>query len=148
MSKLDLPTGTKSVYLQRGPRAIDNSRKKHTLCMKEVCRNISMICKEREEDLRTLEKWCKKSITLVRYEDLATNPLPESERLFRALGLNYTSDVKSFVKAHTNDASQTNDRYSTHRNSTAAATRWKSELEATEVEKIQKACRYVIERAG
>ena len=145
--KLDLPAGTEIVYLQRDPRAIYNSRKENPWCAGN-CRDIDVLCKKREEDLRTLEKWLKNSITLVRYEDLATNSLPETKRLFKRLGLNYNRRVKSFVKTHTNDASRTDKLFSTYRNSTAAATRWKNELKPREIAKLQTACRYVIEQAG
>jgi carbohydrate 6-sulfotransferase 6 len=93
---LELPVGTKIVYLQREPRAIYNSRKPHKWCRKDVCLNISAFCDERRNDLLTLKQLQNHQVTLVRFEDLALNPINETQRLFRQLGLNYTETVISF----------------------------------------------------
>ena len=146
--KLDLPVDTKIVYLQRDPRAIYSSRKEMVWCKIDRCRNISVLCQEREDDLRALKQWPKGTITLVRYEDLATNPMEESKRLYAELGLHYTKHVQSFVKTHTTDASETENRFSTYRNSTAAASRWKTKLSSQEIAKIQKSCTYTLKHAG
>ena len=146
--KLDLPPGTKVVYLQRDPRAIYSSRKEHSWCRVEACMNISVLCKEREDDLKMLQNWSNDPITLVRYEDLALNPLSESKRLLKKLNLNYTEQVESFVESHVRDDSKSNDLFSTYRNSTAPILKWKSKLRKEEITAIEKSCNYTLKHAG
>jgi hypothetical protein len=145
--KLTLPTGTKIVYLRRDPRAIYNSRKKHAWCRNTSCLNISVLCKEQTSDLFALEKLSSK-ILLVGFENLASNPFVESERLFNHLGLDYNQNVKSFIRIHTNGKLVVKNPYSTYRNSTSVVSKWRTELSKTEVKSIQRSCERVLRHAG
>lgn len=148
--KLDLPPGTKVVYLQRDSRAIYSSRKEHGWCRVKACRNISVLCKEQEDDLKILENWPNDSITVVRYEDLALNPLNESKRLFKQLRLDFSERVELFVKSHTNanESSKINNNFSTYRNSSAPVLKWKKKLRKEEITAIQESCNYTLKHAG
>lgn len=146
--QLKLPAGTKLVYLQRDPRAIYNSRKKCQWCGHTACQNISVLCHERESDLLTLKQLPTNQVTFVRFEDLATQPLEESKRLYHELGLNYTADVEQFIKTHTKDRSKVRNLFSTNRDSSKVISQWQSELSRAEINQLQKSCARVISDAG
>lgn len=146
--KLDVPSGTQFVYLQRDPRAIWNSRKEQDWCDQTTCLNLTAFCRERNEDLRILQNLTKNRIVVVRHEDLALNPFNESRRLFSALGLNFTERVTSFLQLNTRDASKTKDFFSTRRNSTATVFRWRTQLKRDEIIQIEKLCQFTIQNSG
>ena len=146
--ELDLPAGTKIVYLHRDPRAIYNSLKGRNWCRREGCVNISALCEERNNDLLTLHRAQKNKITVTRLEDLALNTTQESERLFNELGLQYTDNVKQFLYTHTKYSLNATNAYSTKRNSSAVVLQWRSQLSIEEILQIQESCHYVIKNAG
>ena len=146
--KLDLPAGTKILYLQRDPRAIYNSRKRLKWCYKKECQNISVICEERNNDLRALREVSNNQIIVTRIEDMALNPMQESERLFNALGLQHTARMKSYLKAHTKNPEEVSRSYSRKRISLALVLRWKTQLSRKEILQLQQSCEYVIKNAG
>ena len=146
--KLDLPAGTKILYLQRDPRAIYNSRKTRNWCQKKECRNISALCEERKNDLLTLQQSPNNQIIVTRFEDLALNPMQESERLFNVLGLQHTDNVKGFLRTHTQGKGKKAESDSTKRNSSAVATRWRTQLSKQEIMQLQRSCDYVLKNAG
>ena len=146
--KLQLPPGTQILYLQRDPRAIYSSRKSRPWCHKKECMNTSVLCNERNSDFSTLQKFSDKPITVTRFEDLAQNPMQESERLFNALGLQYTDNVKKFLRAHTEVSKKISGPYSTRRNSSAVISQWKTQLSRKEIMDLQEHCEYVLHNAG
>ena len=146
--KLDLPAGTKILYLQRDPRAIYNSRKSLGWCRKKECSNISVICEERNNDLRALQRARNDKIIVTRFEDMALNTTQESERLFNALGLRCTKNVKKFLQSHTEYSGKATNVYSTKRDSSAVVSQWRTQLSRAEIMQLQESCNYVIKNAG
>lgn len=104
------------------------------------------MCEELTSDTLALRKLGDKRITVVRFEDLAQNPVREAKRIYEELDLTYTTGVETFLKTHTTDSSQTLKRSSTYRNSSAVVFQWKEKLTRDEIDEIQKRCAYVFQR--
>jgi len=82
---------------------------------------------------------------VMRYEDLANNPVSEFRELYRQLGLPWTADVREKIARHnlaTNPADvDTAQRTNTRRNSTAAIWTWLNRLDEAEINHIYRATR-------
>lgn len=78
----------------------------------------------------------------VTYEDLAADPLPGYEDIYRRLGLRWDQDVRELIAGYS-DASNPKDvtqrrRRAIKRNSTAAAETWKTRLAPDEIARVEK----------
>jgi hypothetical protein len=76
---------------------------------------------------------CGRVLTL-RYEDICTEPVAMTRRMFEFTGLDWQSQTERFIRAST-QATNT-DYYSVFKNSKASAERWHSELALPVVERI------------
>lgn len=94
----------------------------------------------------------KKSLFLLRYEDLAANPKDVAGTIYKDyLDLPLPAKVRTWLETSTtrsDEESITKRRYATQRNSTAAALRWRTSLSAQLQGTIAKACATIIKSLG
>ncbi|XP_068598015.1 carbohydrate sulfotransferase 1-like [Brachionichthys hirsutus] len=86
--------------------------------------------------------WLKGKYMLVRYEDLARNPLQKTKEIYDFLGLPMDKSVRDWISANTQvrNVLQTRVKFGTSRNSTANAESWRLRLGYDMVEYMQTVC--------
>jgi hypothetical protein len=78
-------------------------------------------------------------VLTVRYEDVCSEPIRMTRRMFEFAGLGWQSQTERFVLASTCESDA--DYYSVFKNSLASADRWRSELNPHTIERIQQILR-------
>lgn len=151
-SRLMEMTNLKVILLVRDPRGIYNSRRFRGWCsVSQQCSNISSICSEMQSDLKSynkLKSLYPNKLTMLRYEDLVTNPFEESRSLFSFLNMDFSYSVKRFLKTHTNSQvknTENTNPYSTYRqDSMSTAFRWMKQLNESELLDASQYCDSVL----
>jgi hypothetical protein len=87
-------------------------------------------------------------LTLVRYEDMALNPMDYAKKLYAKLNLHFTDSVQQWIKDHTVIRDILANPHSTVRDSRSAAFSWISRLDITEAIEIQEYCEDVMKQLG
>ncbi|KAM8807176.1 CHST1 sulfotransferase, partial [Eudromia elegans] len=93
--------------------------------------------------------WLKGKYMLVRYEDLARNPMKKTEEIYDFLGIPMDSNVERWIQNNTRgDRSSSKHKYGTVRNSAATAEKWRFRLSYEIVAFTQRACQPVLAQLG
>ncbi|KFV54330.1 Carbohydrate sulfotransferase 1 [Gavia stellata] len=93
--------------------------------------------------------WLKGKYMLVRYEDLARNPMKKTEEIYDFLGIPMDSNVERWIQNNTRgDRSSSKHKYGTVRNSAATAEKWRFRLSYEIVAFPQHACQQVLAQLG
>ncbi|OXB61172.1 UNVERIFIED_CONTAM: hypothetical protein H355_007958 [Colinus virginianus] len=93
--------------------------------------------------------WLKGKYMLVRYEDLARNPMKKTEEIYDFLGIPMDSNVERWIQNNTRgDRSSSKHKYGTVRNSAATAEKWRFRLSYEIVAFTQRACQQVLAQLG
>ncbi|XP_033837791.1 carbohydrate sulfotransferase 1-like [Periophthalmus magnuspinnatus] len=95
-------------------------------------------------------EWLKGRYMLVRYEDLARNPLQKTKEIYNFVGLTMTPSVERWVSANTKGANkeQNNNVYSTTRDSVANVENWRLKLPFEMVQHVQAECQDMLSIMG
>ena len=102
----EIGTNLHVIFLLRDPRSVFNSRwdKSKTSWCGFECANDKVHCddlySQYRDYLRLAEEFPKK-LHLLRFEDFALKPIKETQRLFTAIGIPFTEDVRQFLIFHT-----------------------------------------------
>ncbi|XP_072013668.1 carbohydrate sulfotransferase 1-like [Amphiura filiformis] len=139
----------KIIHLVRDPRGTFNSR--NQLCYKnqKLCRNVSYSCERLERNTNIwldTPMWLQNKYMLIRYEDLAMEPLIYAEKIYNYLNIQLPNSVRDWINGHTQ--SNYGNEWSHTRNSSQVATRWRNELRLSSVMDIQSRCQLVMNRLG
>ncbi|XP_042240730.1 carbohydrate sulfotransferase 3-like isoform X2 [Homarus americanus] len=143
----DEKMNTKVVFLVRDPRATMSSRYTSvSWCSdKPDCSSPEVLCSDLQADLKVataLRHLYPQRFTMIKYEDIATDPQPEIHRLMDFLGLEYSTDIARYVEEHTQV--DVNNPWSTKRKSSDRINMWKKQMPLEEVHTIQNACESVL----
>ncbi|XP_019954952.1 carbohydrate sulfotransferase 1 [Paralichthys olivaceus] len=94
--------------------------------------------------------WLKGKYMLVRYEDLARNPLAKTKEIYDYLGLSIDKNVEDWIQANTQGANEpsTKHKFSTVRDSAANAESWRLKLSYDMVEYTQTVCPKIFPQLG
>ncbi|KAG9475881.1 carbohydrate sulfotransferase 1 [Eleutherodactylus coqui] len=93
--------------------------------------------------------WLKSRYMLLRYEDLARNPMKKMEEIYDFVGIPLDTNVERWILNNTRaDQSSAKHKYGTLRNSAATAESWRLTLSYDIVEFTQNACRQVLVQLG
>lgn len=156
----------KIIYLMRDPRGTLNSRTKYPIdiwCKKQsVCSSSKKFCELLADDLEVmcdLLSTRPEAFIVIRYEDLAINPQLVANQLAQFLGQSSTvlPSMEAFLKSHTfvlGDVTEKSKRagiayaYTTFRNSSITATKWRQELNFNRVLEYQKDCKVILDALG
>ena len=86
---------------------------------------------------------------LVRYEDISLNPIKLSDELLKFLDLRNSSYVKNYILNHTQGIQPIKrTAYSTYRNSTNEAFKWRNNIAENDIIDVQTGCRDSMEILG
>ncbi|KAG9272003.1 carbohydrate sulfotransferase 1 [Astyanax mexicanus] len=158
----------KVVHLVRDPRGILSSRIetfRDTYRLWRIWRatgrkpynldltQLSTVCEDMLRSTTTGSSrplWLRGRYILVRYEDLARNPLQKTTEIYDFLGLPMEKSVEEWIRNNTrgsNDISAKH-KYGTVRDSAANAESWRLKLSHEIVEHTQTVCQQVLEELG
>nr|XP_045586682.1 carbohydrate sulfotransferase 1-like [Procambarus clarkii] len=143
----DEKMNVKVVFLVRDPRATMSSRYTSvSWCSdKPDCSSPEVLCSDLQADLKVataLKQLYPQRFTIVKYEDLATDPQPQINNLMNFLGMEFSQEIARFVQEHTQE--DVNNPWSTKRKSSDRVSMWKKQLPLQEVHTIQNACESVL----
>ncbi|KAI4890849.1 hypothetical protein NFI96_003752 [Prochilodus magdalenae] len=114
---------------------------------------LSTVCEDLLRSITTgssRPSWLRGRYFLVRYEDLARNPLQKTREIYDFLGLSMEKSVEEWIQNNTrgnNDISARH-KYGTVRDSAANAESWRLKLSHEIVEHTQTVCQQVLEELG
>jgi Sulfotransferase domain len=144
----------KVIYLVRDPRGTMSSRKLVEFCPENVnCSSTEVLCSYMRSNIAAFKalKSSKSSLAplvhFLRFEDLSSDPINVSRKLFERLSLPFTSAIENWLQIHTN-VDEFYDAYSTKRNSQNVLLSWKFKLVKEEIELIQEKCFDVMQELG
>ena len=136
-----------TIFLVRDPRGVFNSRAKIYLDEKrtkfskrsrtQLINDINLMCLNINKMLGELKS--TKNVLLIRYEDIAMNSTAYASRIFDFVKMNFESSIENWVKTQLeldNDGANGN-RFTTNKNPTQVALRWREEISLEDVQKIQ-----------
>nr|XP_027224615.1 carbohydrate sulfotransferase 1-like [Penaeus vannamei] len=156
----DTSLDVRVVHLVRDPRGVVNSRLKMPWCSGRTCRDMSNVCRAVNQDAYTAEEFrarYPRQYLLQRYEDLVDDPYRETRKIFEFLELPLVEDLAVFIEEHMNAEAKKNERgddytyaaqFTTYRNSSTVATRWRFSLGMQKVQEIQSLCRPALRYYG
>ncbi|KAM4722258.1 carbohydrate sulfotransferase 1 [Rhinophrynus dorsalis] len=113
---------------------------------------LTMVCEDFLKSISTgfsRPPWLKGRYMLLRYEDLARNPMKKMEEIYEFVGIPVDGNVERWIHNSTRaDQSSSRHKYGTVRNSAATAESWRLTLSYDIVEFTQNACRQVLSELG
>ena len=152
------------LFYVRDPRGIMNSRKeilqnanfrpmKSSLGKGNYTIEAKYLCKIMHHDFawwNILKERYPGSIPMLRYEDLARNPLEEAQEVYKFINRTFPKPVKHWLNSTMQSSAKgrkdAKKPFSTSRvNSTATAFKWKTGWSAHEIADLTEACQAVIE---
>jgi len=152
------------VYLVRDPRSLVFSHMKvgfawetnNSLSPQPIIRQYSeAICQQVEENVRIFENrpgWMKPRSYMLRYEDLARNPVEILRRVYKLTGLDMQKSSLDWIKAHTGegaaDEKEEQNHFSTNRNSKIVVDKWRVDMDPCIVTIIEESCQSLMRLLG
>ncbi|CAH0388253.1 unnamed protein product [Bemisia tabaci] len=137
------------ILLVRDPRGIMTSRSHHAWCNKDPdCAQPLHTCSDMIADYATAIRFSEmfpKRFMVLRYEELAFEPLKKTRELFRFMGLKLHRSVLKFLLTHTKF--KAGGAFGTFRNSTATALAWRT-TSPERILNIQSQCEIAIRLWG
>lgn len=113
---------------------------------------LTTVCEDFSSSVSTglmRPSWLKGKYMLVRYEDLARNPMKKTEEIYEFLGIPLDSHVARWIQNNTRgDPTLGKHKYGTVRNSAATAEKWRFRLSYDIVAFAQNACQHVLAQLG
>ncbi|EPQ10501.1 Carbohydrate sulfotransferase 1 [Myotis brandtii] len=113
---------------------------------------LTTVCEDFSNSVATglmRPSWLKGKYMLVRYEDLARNPMKKTEEIYGFLGIPLDSHVARWIQNNTQgDPALGKHKYGTVRNSAATAEKWRFRLSYDIVAFAQNACQRVLAQLG
>ncbi|XP_072173504.1 carbohydrate sulfotransferase 1-like [Diadema setosum] len=146
----------KILHLVRDPRAVMDSRLRLVEVNSDLIRRrgrgadeILDLCQHMERNIRYRDSppsWLRGKYVMVRFEDVASNPVDETRRIYRKLGLPLHADVVTWIGRNTRTDEEENDPFSRTRNSTEVLSAWQRTLPAQTRKNIESRCQHLLEK--
>ncbi|XP_078342280.1 carbohydrate sulfotransferase 1-like [Oculina patagonica] len=154
------------IYLVRDPRSLIFSHMKVGFAWgnqntkdsspQPIIRQYSQhICQQIEQNVRIFENrpgWMKSRSHMLRYEDLARNPVEILRKAYKIAGLDMRKSSLEWIKAHTGEGTSSEkeekNHFSTKRNSKAVVDRWRVDMDPCIVNVIEESCNSVMRLLG
>ena len=132
------------VYLVRDPRATLHSRRemKWQTDGQEFCQQLAQAHHQAVE----LQNEFKDRFTILRYEDLAEDPVVTARQLFQWLRLPWLPQVDDFIAQHS--SSDSDGVYSTYRRKGSRIASWVNQTHWNDVKHLQNVCGNVLQLFG
>lgn len=114
---------------------------------------LSMVCEDFLSSITTglsRPAWLRGKYMLVRYEDLARNPLQKTREIYDYLGLSMDKNVVDWIQNNTRGSSDLSakHKYGTVRDSAANAESWRLKLSYDMVDYTQTVCQHTLQELG
>ncbi|MGH0170039.1 UNVERIFIED_CONTAM: hypothetical protein FKN15_064377 [Acipenser sinensis] len=114
---------------------------------------LTMVCEDFLNSVSTglsRPPWLKGKYMVVRYEDLARNPLKKTKEIFEYLGMSLDSNVVEWIQTNTRGTNESSakHKYGTVRDSAANAESWRLKLSYDMVDYTQTVCRQILNQLG
>ncbi|XP_072881834.1 carbohydrate sulfotransferase 3-like [Hemitrygon akajei] len=84
--------------------------------------------------------WLKDRFMLMRYEDIALEPLKRAQEMYRFAGIPFTPEVKKWIYENTQASNPSKKLYSTHKNSSEQFEKWRLSLPFKIARVVQQVC--------
>lgn len=160
------------LYLVRDPRAVLYSHMKVAMINFEAVENSSVykaqnsphplialyskqLCQRMEANVKILQGLqldTKNRNFMLRYEDLAKNPIETLKRAYKVAGIPMMNSTLHWIRSHTEDAkiskSEERNEFSTKRNSKDVVDKWRLEMDRCLVDIVERSCRPVMKLLG
>ncbi|XP_053321637.1 carbohydrate sulfotransferase 1-like [Spea bombifrons] len=106
---------------------------------------ITTMCTDLASSVQTgfmRPSWLKGKYMLVRYEDIANDPVKKAKEMYDFVGLEWRKDVQRWIEQNTNGSvtPTANFKFSTSRNSAETSENWRLHLRLDIVRKLQDLC--------
>ncbi|XP_072176827.1 carbohydrate sulfotransferase 1-like [Diadema setosum] len=117
-----------------------------------VVHTIPRLCqwtRDSVEEAQEKPAWLRNRYKLVRYEDFALEPLRVARDIYDFVGLEYPRAVMQWIVANTrSDDARSVKLFSTHKNSTETAMRWRHAMKFTQVRQVEELCEEAMRLLG
>ncbi|XP_028279170.1 carbohydrate sulfotransferase 3a [Parambassis ranga] len=85
-------------------------------------------------------RWLRNRYMLVRYEDIARYPMQKAEEMYRFTGIPFTSQAREWILRNTQTTQEASGIYSTQKNSSEQAEKWRFSIPFTLAQAVQRVC--------
>ncbi|XP_061546640.1 carbohydrate sulfotransferase 3a [Phycodurus eques] len=85
-------------------------------------------------------RWLRRHYMLVRYEDIARYPMQKAEEMYRFTGIPFSPRAREWILRNTRTTQGANDIYSTQKNSSEQAEKWRYSIPFTLAQAVQRLC--------
>ncbi|XP_069809147.1 carbohydrate sulfotransferase 1-like [Dendropsophus ebraccatus] len=157
----------KIIHLVRDPRAVlasrmstfvdqyrsyniwnSSGRKPHSIDL-SLIRNVCIDYSNSLETAFGRPSWLKGKYMLVRYEDLARDPMKKATNIYNFIGLQWKEGLSSWIEENTNaTVSPNSSKFATNRKSSETVENWRFQLHLGIVQMVQDICNTTISQLG
>ncbi|XP_031735369.1 carbohydrate sulfotransferase 3a [Anarrhichthys ocellatus] len=85
-------------------------------------------------------RWLRRRYMLVRYEDIARYPMQKAEEMYRFTGIPFSPQAREWILRNTQTTREASGIYSTQKNSSEQAEKWRFSIPFTLAQVVQRVC--------
>ncbi|KAM7408661.1 hypothetical protein PAMA_002401 [Pampus argenteus] len=85
-------------------------------------------------------RWLRSRYMLVRYEDIARYPMQKAEEMYRFTGIPFSPQAREWILRNTQTTQEASGIYSTQKNSSEQAEKWRFSIPFTLAQVVQRVC--------
>lgn len=85
-------------------------------------------------------RWLRRRYMLVRYEDIARYPMQKAEEMYRFTGIPFSPQAREWILRNTQTTQEASGIYSTQKNSSEQAEKWRFSIPFTLAQVVQRVC--------
>lgn len=93
-------------------------------------------------------RWLRNRYMLVRYEDIARYPMQKAEEMYRFTGIPFSPQAREWILKNTQTTREASGIYSTQKNSSEQAEKWRFSIPFTLAQVVQRVCGPTMELFG
>ncbi|XP_019953887.1 carbohydrate sulfotransferase 3a [Paralichthys olivaceus] len=93
-------------------------------------------------------RWLRNRYMLVRYEDIAQYPMQKAEDMYRFTRIPFSPQARKWILRNTQTTPRASDIYSTQKNSSEQAEKWRFSIPFTLVQVVQRVCEPTMKMFG
>ena len=154
------------IFLARDPRGILQSKIDHFTSggysqqnrsqkISTIISGVGSVCSFTQSMLGQIESdhWLRERTKVVRYEDLAMEPVNKAKEVLKHARMSFSSDVASWIESNTHssppsDMPTEEAQFITQRDSKQTALRWREKISMQNVEAVQDMCAEEMQQLG
>lgn len=131
-----------------GELAQGNGEKQSVFTEEDVSRAARELCNSYLRNTRAgLADQFKGKYRIVRYEDLASDPLAFAERIYKFVGLRFTQEIRDYITKSSN-GNVVQGKYEVVRNTAEVLEKWKTTMDPRHVKAVQEECKELFDVFG